>query len=58
MCRGIPEALSFDRVISGGACPVSLNSVLNILSVQLQAYSQAEASADINVISHAPFAIS
>lgn len=24
MCQGIPEALSFDRIISGGTCPVRL----------------------------------
>lgn len=24
MSNGIPEALSFDRVVAGGACPVSL----------------------------------
>ncbi len=23
MCAGIPEALSFDRIVAGGTCPVS-----------------------------------
>ena len=26
MSNGIPEALSFDRIISGGVCPVSTQS--------------------------------
>lgn len=27
MSNGIPEALSFDRIIAGGVCPVSVNSL-------------------------------
>jgi len=26
---GIPDALSFDRIIAGGTCPVSLTSILD-----------------------------
>ena len=26
---GIPDALSFDRIISGGTCPVSINRTLS-----------------------------
>jgi hypothetical protein len=31
MSHGIPEALSFDRIIAGGVCPVSLPSMSNFL---------------------------
>ena len=27
---GIPDALSFDRIVSGGTCPVSLQGYINI----------------------------
>jgi hypothetical protein len=31
MSHGIPEALSFDRIIAGGVCPVSfLKSIVNL----------------------------
>lgn len=29
MSHGIPEALSFDRIIAGGVCPVSLQALLH-----------------------------
>ena len=31
MSHGIPEALSFDRIIAGGVCPVSLPSMSTFL---------------------------
>lgn len=30
MSHGIPAALSFDRIISGGTCPVRLEYLLNV----------------------------
>jgi hypothetical protein len=34
MSNGIPEALSFDTIIAGGACPVSHPHTLYYLSVR------------------------
>lgn len=35
MSHGIPEALSFDRIISGGVCPVSMPQVSSTLYYRL-----------------------
>jgi hypothetical protein len=34
MSNGIPDALSFDTIISGGACPVSHSYILYYMSVR------------------------
>lgn len=36
MSHGIPEALSFDRIISGGTCPVSPTPLLSSASTATQ----------------------
>lgn len=35
MCAGIPEALSFDRIISGGTCPVCLDLLMRTIRSEL-----------------------
>ena len=46
MSHGIPEALSFDRIIAGGVCPVSCIH-LHRLSLLLSWYTRARATSSV-----------
>lgn len=41
LSKGIPEALSFDRIVSGGTCPVSRNFIGVFIVIMLTSLETA-----------------